>query len=186
MTSSKASAGLSRWLRARRFLDRVDERLELFLRLLEFVVQLDDLVERGGLLLWLPGLVEKASSSSARETGAERSSIGSFFFVGMRKWPSFLSSFLVESHQRLNSGSLKTSPSNQLLICACVALPPRLSRMLRITAAGSPSTRFFSAGRSLAFRARKWSGRESGSGFPPHTATASGGPSFFRSRSGSD
>ena len=45
---------------ARSLLDRVDERLQLLLRLLEFVVQLDDLVERSGLLLWLPGLIEKS------------------------------------------------------------------------------------------------------------------------------
>src|ERR1051326_6052845 len=75
--------------------------------------------------------LKKVSNSFACETGAERSSIGSFFFVGIRKWPSFLSNFLVESHQRLNSGSLKTSPNNQALICATVALPPRLSRILR-------------------------------------------------------
>ena len=44
---------------ARSLLDRVEERLQLLLRLFEFVVQLDDLVERSGLLLWLPGLIEK-------------------------------------------------------------------------------------------------------------------------------
>ena len=44
---------------ARGLLDRVDERLQLLFRLLEFVMQLDDLVERGGLLLGLARLVEK-------------------------------------------------------------------------------------------------------------------------------
>src|SRR4030095_15765159 len=44
---------------ARSLLDRVEERLQLLLRLLEFGVQLDDLVKRSGLLLWLPGLIEK-------------------------------------------------------------------------------------------------------------------------------
>ncbi len=103
--------------------------------------------------VWL----KKVRSSSARETGASRSSIGSFFFAGMRKCPSFLSSFMVDSHQRLNSGSLKTSPNNQPLICAWVAFPPRLWRMFRITPAALSLSWLFSAGRSVAFWARKCS-----------------------------
>ena len=59
MTSSKAIAGLSRWFR--RAVSSIASRsgLQLLFRLLEFVVQLNDLIERSGLFLWLAGLLEK-------------------------------------------------------------------------------------------------------------------------------
>ena len=44
---------------ARRFLDRINQRLQLFFRALEFVMEFDDLVERGRLFLRLARLVEK-------------------------------------------------------------------------------------------------------------------------------
>ena len=51
--------GIEALVSARGLFDRVDERLQLLLRLLEFVMELDDLVERGGLFLRLARLIEK-------------------------------------------------------------------------------------------------------------------------------
>src|SRR5438445_12054895 len=102
--------------------------------------------------------LKAASNSSTCETGAERSSIGALFFVGIKKCPSFLRTFLADSHQRFHSVSLKTSPISHCAICGGVALPPALSRTFRMTAAGSSLASFLITVRSLAFRARKCSG----------------------------
>src|SRR5450631_4148476 len=80
----------------------------------------------------------------------------------MRKYPSLFNSFFVESHQRFHSASLKISPSINWLICVTVAEPPRLSRTLRMTPAGSFLTSSLIAFRSLAFFARKMFRRDDG------------------------
>src|SRR5438874_4016295 len=89
---------------------------------------------------------------------SERSWIGSFFFVGIKKCPSFLRSFLVDSHQRFHSTSVKTSPISHSAICGTVALPPALSRIFRTLAARASLASFLTASKSLALRARKCSG----------------------------
>src|SRR6267378_395343 len=62
--------------------------------------------------------------------------MGSVFFTGTEKTPLALSAFLVDSHQRFHSVSVKTSPTSHSLICCAVALPSKLSRILRARAAG--------------------------------------------------
>src|SRR6266480_3043497 len=84
--------------------------------------------------------------------------MGSFFFAGTEKTPLALSAFFVDSHQRFHSVSVKTSPTNHSLICCAVALPSKLSRIFRTSSAGFFLARFLIDARSVALRARKWSG----------------------------
>src|SRR6266513_1381642 len=84
--------------------------------------------------------------------------MGSVFFAGTEKTPLALSAFFVDSHQRFHSVSVKTSPTSHSLICCAVALPSRLSRIFRTSAAGSFFAKVLIAARSVALRARKCSG----------------------------
>ncbi len=65
----EAERGIEALIAPRGFLDRVEERLQLFLRLLKFLVQLDDLIERRGLFLGLAGLPEKAQQLGRARDG---------------------------------------------------------------------------------------------------------------------
>src|SRR4030095_16715077 len=84
--------------------------------------------------------------------------MGSFFFAGTEKTPLALSAFLVDSHQRFHSISVKTSPTSHSLICCAVALQCKLSRIFRTTAGGSSLAKFLIDARSVALRARQCSG----------------------------
>src|SRR4030095_10016617 len=84
--------------------------------------------------------------------------MGSVFFAGTEKTLLALSAFLVDSHQRFHSVSVKTSPTSHSLICCAVALPSKLSRIFRTTAGGSSLANFLIDARSVALRARKCSG----------------------------
>src|SRR5438132_3581512 len=84
--------------------------------------------------------------------------MGSFFFAGKEKIPLALSAFFVDSHQRFHSVSVKTSPTNHSPICCAVALPSKLSRIFRTRAGGFSLAKFLIDARSVALRARKWSG----------------------------
>ena len=103
-------------------------------------------------------LLKAAISSSACDTPSLRIWIGSVFFAGIEKAPLTLSAFFVDSHQRFHSASVKTSPTSHSLISCAVALPSRLSRILRTSAAGFSLAKFLIAARSVALRARKCSG----------------------------
>src|SRR5882762_10537607 len=84
--------------------------------------------------------------------------MGSVFFTGTEKTPLALSAFLVDSHQRFHSVSVKTSPTSHSLICCAVALPSKLSRIFRTRAGGFSLAKFLIEARSVALRARKCSG----------------------------
>src|SRR5882762_109300 len=84
--------------------------------------------------------------------------MGSFFFAGTEKTPLALRAFFVDSHQRFHSVSVKTSPTNHSPICCAVALPSKLSRIFRTRTDGFSLAKFLIDARSLALRARKWSG----------------------------
>src|SRR5437899_2957487 len=84
--------------------------------------------------------------------------MGSVFFAGTEKTPLALSAFFVDSHQRFHSVSVKTSPTNHSPICCTVALPSKLSRIFRTSAAGFSIAKFLIDARSVALRARKCSG----------------------------
>src|SRR6267143_2778340 len=84
--------------------------------------------------------------------------MGSFFFAGTEKTPIALRAFFVDSHQRFHSVSVKTSPTNHSPICCAVALPSKLSRIFRTRTGGFSLAKFLIDARSVALRARKWSG----------------------------
>ena len=54
----EGEGGIEPLVAARGFLDRVDQRLQFFFRALEFVMELDDLIERSRLFLGLARLAE--------------------------------------------------------------------------------------------------------------------------------
>src|SRR4029453_17795017 len=103
-------------------------------------------------------LLKAAISSSACDTPSLRIWIGSVFFAGIEKPPPALSAFFVDSHQRFHSASVKTSPTSHSLICCAVALPSKLSRIFRTSAAGFSLAKFLIDARSVALRTRKCSG----------------------------
>src|SRR6266404_963734 len=97
-------------------------------------------------------LLKAAISSSACDTPSPRIWIGSLFFAGIEKAPLAFSAFLVVSHHRFHSASVKTSPISHSPICCVVALPSKLSRMFRTSAAGFSLAKFLIDARSVATR----------------------------------